>query len=173
MKGRTAAVFSPCGAFRYRLERTSADLVDAARARTLTVVMVNPSTADEHADDPTIRKVQGFALRAGFNRVIVGNLFAFRSTDIKGLARVADPRGGRRNLEELARMIGEADALLFAWGPVAKVPRQWRGRWMTVADLAEKAGKIPLCLGTAQDGQPRHPLMVAYAQPLEPWIRPR
>lgn len=170
-KGATAATFSPCGLYRFRLERHA--VLVAGSHRTLTVVMVNPSTADEHADDPTIRKVQGFALRNGFTRVIVGNLFALRSTDIKGLARVEDPRGGRQNLEALARMIGEADGLLFAWGPTAKVPRQWRGRWMTVADLAEKAGKIPLCLGVANDGQPRHPLMVPYAQPFEPWIRPR
>lgn len=147
--------------------------MDASRARTLTVVMVNPSTADEHADDPTIRKVQGFALRAGFNRVIVGNLFAFRSTDIKGLATVEDPRGGRANLEALAQMIGEGDAVLFAWGPVAKVPRKWRGRWVTVTAMAARVGKIPLCLGICADGQPRHPLMVPYSQPLEPWHGPR
>lgn len=173
MKGRASAEFSPCATHRYRLERQAADLVDMARARTLTVVMVNPSTADEHADDPTIRKVQGFALRGGFNRVVVDNLFSLRSTDIKGLAKVDDPRGGRANLEALARMIAEADALLFAWGPLAKVPRQWRNRWTTVVDLARRAEKQPLCLGVSADGQPRHPLMVPYSQPLEPWTPPR
>lgn len=172
MKGRASAVFSPCGLFRYRLERTM-DVPEGTPVRTLTVVMVNPSTADAEADDATIRKVQGFALRHEFNRVLVGNLFAYRSTDIKGLRTVDDPRGGRRNLEAIAAMMLEGDAVMFAWGPASKVPRQWRHRWRTIADLADRAGIKPLCLGTANDGQPRHPLMVAYSQPLEPWSRPR
>lgn len=171
MKGPTRATFSACKAHRYTLERNA--LEAGGEVRTLTVIMVNPSTATEHADDPTIRKVQGFALRNGFNRVLVGNLFSLRSTDIKGLANVEDPRGGRPNLEAIARMIALGDAVLFAWGPVAKLPRQWRNRWTTVADLADRAGKTPLCLGTANDGQPRHPLMVAYSQPLIPWSRPK
>lgn len=168
---RNLAIFNTDQTHRYRLERT----IEGARypERVMTVVMVNPSTADAMNDDATIRKVQGFALRAGFGRVVVGNLFSLRSTDIKGLAKVEDPRGGRPNLEHLARMIGEADALVFAWGPVAKVPKQWRARWSTVADLADTAGKTPLCLGICADGQPRHPLMVAYSQDLEPWARPR
>lgn len=173
MKGPTSAAFSQCGLFRYRLTRQVPELPAHAPGRTLVVIMVNPSTADAQADDPTIRKVQGFALRAGFNRVVVGNLFAFRSTDIKGLRTVDDPRGGRRNLEALAAMMGEGAAVLFAWGPEAKVPRKWRGRWRTIADLADRAGITPLCLGVCSDGQPRHPLMVAYAQPLIPWSRPK
>lgn len=149
------AVFSPCGTFRYRLERD----------------LDNP--APDQENDPTIGKVEGFARRAGFNLVLVGNLFALVSTDIKGLRAHPDPRGGRENLEHLARMIGEADAVMFAWGPTAKVPKQWRNRWTTVVDLARRAGKQPLCLGICGDGQPRHPLMVPYAQAMEPWTAPR
>lgn len=171
MPGKATSTFSPCDRFRYALERNALD--QSAGIRTLTVVMVNPSTASGSSDDPTLRKVQGFALRNNYNRVLVGNLFAFRSTDIKGLATVEDPRGDRANLEELARMMLAADGLLFAWGPVAKVPRQWRGRWRTIAMMAERAGKQPLCLGTSSDGHPRHPLMVAYSQPLIPWIAPK
>jgi hypothetical protein len=163
-----SAVFSDCGKFRYRLERTIPDAGD----RVLAVVMVNPSTADAESDDPTIRKVQGFARRAGFGRVIVGNLFAFRSTDIKGLAMAGDPRGPDNNAH-LKAIIADAEAVLFAWGPAAKVPKQWRSRWRTVADMALAAGRQPLCLGIAQDGHPRHPLMVAYSQPLEQWSRPQ
>lgn len=174
MPGPSFATYSACGGYRYTLERNAdEDAATRAGVKTLTVIMVNPSTATEDHDDPTIRKVQSFALRAGYRRVVVGNLFALRSTDIKGLAAVEDPRGDRANLEALARMIAEADSLLFAWGPMAKVPRAWRGRWRTIAALAERAGKEPLCLGTAKDGQPRHPLMVPYSQPLIPWKAPK
>lgn len=166
----SSAVFSPCGQFRYRLERQLER--PCFDGRTLTVVMVNPSTADAEKDDATIRKVKGFAERAGYGRVVVGNLFAYRSTDIKGLATVADPRGEHNNAY-LSKMIYEADALLFAWGPVAKVPKKFRTRWTTIAKLAREAGRTPLCLGVCNDGHPRHPLMVAYAQPLVPWKAPR
>lgn len=148
------AVFSPCGGFRYRLER---DLV---------------SPSPDQSNDHTITKVEGFASRAGFKKVLVGNKFAAVSTDIKGLAQIADPRGGQENNQHLERIIEEADALLFAWGPLAKLPKQWRNRWTTVVAMAERMGKSPLCLGICNDGQPRHPLMVAYSQPMVPWSRP-
>lgn len=164
----TKAVFSDCGLYRYRLER------DLGRdGKLLTVVMVNPSTADAENDDHTIRKVQEFARRAGYGRLIVGNLFALRSTDIKGLAAVEDPRGGQANNRHLEAMISEADGVLFAWGASDKIPKKWRGRWATVADIAERAGKQPLCLGVAKDGHPLHPLTLGYDRPLQPWSRPK
>jgi len=147
------AVFSPCGRFRYRLERD----------------LLNPDP--DQSNDPTITRVEGFARRDGFGKVIVGNLFALVSTDIKGLTKVEDPRGPENNAHLLA-MMDHADAVLFAWGPVAKVPRQWRNRWRTVAEYAEHLHVQPLCLGIAQDGHPRHPLMIRADQPMVPWMAP-
>lgn len=164
-----SAVISPCGRFRYRLERQLES--DGLDGRKLIVVMVNPSTADASADDATIRKVKGFADRNGYSQIIVGNLFAYRSTDIKGLASVDDPRGEHNN-RYLQAMIWERGDVLFAWGPVAKVPKRFRTRWTTVAKMVRDAGKTPLCLGVCNDGHPRHPLMVPYSQPLEPWSAP-
>ena len=85
-----SAVISPCGLYRYRLER---DLGGLIAGPTVAWIMVNPSTADATADDATIRKVLGFSRRLGAGRVIVGNLFAFRATDIKALRTAADPVG--------------------------------------------------------------------------------
>lgn len=149
------AVFSEDGRFRFRLERD----------------LINP--APDQENDATIRKVEGFAHRGGFHKVIVTNLFALVSTDIKGLARVEDPRGGRENDRAIAEAMNEADEVLFAWGPVAKVPKQWRNRWTTINHMARVAGKNPQCLGVCGDGQPRHPLMVPYAQPMMAWPAPR
>ena len=163
----TVAVFSDCGAYRYRLERRLSD-----DPETLAVVMVNPSTADAENDDQTVRKVQGFARRAGFGRLIVGNLFALRSMDIKGLATVEDPRGGQANNQHLEAMIAEADRVLFAWGASDKIPNKWRARWTTVADIADRAGKQPFCLGVAKDGHPLHPMTLGYDRLWQPWSRP-
>lgn len=161
------AVFSDCGRYRYRLEREL-----GCAGKLLAVVMVNPSTADAENDDQTIRKVQEFARRAGFGRLIVGNLFALRSTDIRGLAAVDDPRGGEANNHHLAAMISEADSVLFAWGASNKIPMRWRRRWTTVADIAERVGKPALCLGVANDGHPLHPLTLSYDRTMRPWARP-
>lgn len=48
-------------------------------------VMLNPSTADETLDDPTIRRVRSFSQREGYGSLVVVNLYAMRATDPKGL----------------------------------------------------------------------------------------
>ena len=53
----------------------------------------NPSTADEFIDDATVRKCHGFSRRLHASRFIMGNVFAFRATDVNSLARVEDVIG--------------------------------------------------------------------------------
>nr|WP_246217502.1 DUF1643 domain-containing protein [Paraburkholderia panacisoli] len=43
---------------------------------------VNPSTTDATLDDATARKCIGFTKPNGGRRLIVGNVFAVRSTDV-------------------------------------------------------------------------------------------
>lgn len=50
------------GEYRYLLTRTVDPLL-ASTGPTLLFVMLNPSTADERVDDPTIRRCAGFARR--------------------------------------------------------------------------------------------------------------
>lgn len=54
---------------------------------------LNPSTADEEMDDPTIRKCINFAKGWGYGEIIMVNLFAFRSTDPSLLIRDENPVG--------------------------------------------------------------------------------
>lgn len=70
-----SATISECGRYRYRLTRRFADGPCA------TFVMLNPSTADETIDDPTIRRCRNFAIREGCGGLVVVNLFAYRATD--------------------------------------------------------------------------------------------
>ncbi len=163
-----SAIISPCGLYRYRLERSIGGLLAGP---TVAWIMVNPSTADAATDDATIRKVVGFSERLGFGHIVVGNLFAFRATDIRALRTAADPIGpyGGDHLRSIMR---GAEKVIVAWGPCAKLPRWLRNRWMEVAGIAE-ANRIQLwCLGTAQDGHPLHPLMLGYDRPLRLWERP-
>lgn len=157
------AIISPCGRYRYRLEREGAGEGSTA------VVMVNPSTADATADDATIRKLRGFGERYAWGRIIVGNLFAFRATHIRDLVAAVDPVGPA-NDEHLAAILGEADRVVFAWGPLAKQPAHHRNRWRVVEDHALGLRKQPLALGEpCADGQPRHPLMLPYSAAPRPW----
>jgi len=162
-----SAVLSPCGVWRYRLER------DFGRnGPTAAIYGVNPSTADATVNDQTIRKDIGFGERLGWGRLIKGNKFAFRATDIKALRSAADPRGPE-NDAHLEQIMRDADIHIAAWGPLGKLPPPLRKRWRTVCAIADRVGIQFLCFGTAQDGQPRHTLMLAYDTPLIEWRRPR
>lgn len=162
-----SAIISPCGGYRYRLERHA-----LSGAGAIAWLMVNPSTADGEADDATIRKVIGFSERAGAGWLIVGNKFAFRSKDVGDLKGARDPVGPD-NDAHLISIMRDAAQVVAAWGPLAKLPPTLRRRWYKVARIADEIGRPLLCLGVAKDGHPRHPLMVPYSQALVPWERPR
>ena len=62
-------------------------------SRYVNFVCLNPSTADENTDDPTVRKCVKFAQRWGYDALCITNLFAFRATDFKVAMRANDPVG--------------------------------------------------------------------------------
>ena len=161
-----SAVISECGRYRYRLTRSV-----GMGSRVVVFVGVNPSTADAATDDATVRKWCGFARRWGFDKIEVVNLFAFRSTDVRALAAAEDPVGPRCD-EHLAEAISAAEWIVPCWGSSTKVPGHLRGRIANVSRLLlerRPARASLLCLGRTSSGDPRHPLMLGYNTPLEPW----
>ena len=72
----TGAIFSSDRIFRYILWRTWNE-----QNGHLMVIGLNPSTADETQDDPTIRRCVGFARQWGYGGLYMLNLFAYRATD--------------------------------------------------------------------------------------------
>lgn len=157
-----SAVLSPCGDYRPRLERAM------GAGRVAAGIMVNPSTADAHEDDQTIMKWYGFSQRLGFGRFIIGNKFAFRAADVRALRSASDPIGpdNDKHIEQIMR---DADIHIVAWGPMSKLPKALRSRWVDIVAIADRVGCPLYCWGTAQDGHPRHPLMLAYNTPLVRW----
>ncbi len=85
---------------------------------------VNPSTADASLDDATVRKWIGFCKRWGASRLIVGNVFAYRATDVRELTKVNDPHGPDIGVH-LRDFITEADILVPCWGNTTKVPHPY------------------------------------------------
>ena len=150
MTTERGATFSACRAYRYSLWR-----VWDEDGPTLCVIGLNPSTANETADDPTIRRCIGFARAWGYGRLVMTNLFACRSTDPKGLLAVADPVGPENDdVLELAAGYG---GVLAAWGahPIAKA---------RAAEVLRLLGWREIeCLGLTKGGAPRHPLYVPAA----------
>ncbi|MCW9028359.1 MAG: DUF1643 domain-containing protein [Kangiella sp.] len=156
-----SAIFSPCKQYRYLLKRESNSFyVDKT---TSLFVMLNPSTADENINDPTIRRCIGFAETWGCAGLIVANLYAYRSTDPKKLNQVSDPIGPENNahLEKLAK---EYDDVVFAWGNNANTARAKQ-----VIEIFQKHGSRAWCLGVTKAGHPKHPLYIRASQPLMPF----
>lgn len=83
-----SAIISPCGQYRYRLERAWDRSFPAA-----VFVCLNPSIADATLDDPTLRKCVGFARRWGCGHLVLVNLFALRATDPREMKRHPSPVG--------------------------------------------------------------------------------
>jgi hypothetical protein len=154
------ATLSADGVFRYTLGRRWSD-----GPRRVVFLMLNPSTADANIDDPTIRKCVGFAKRWGYDALTVVNLFAFRATKPADLKRCGF-QVGPENLFHITRSAEEAERVVLAWGANANPHDIWAAR--VVSELQRACVKLS-CLGLCGNGSPRHPLMLAYETPLEPW----
>lgn len=162
-----SAIISDCGSYRYRLERFA-----STHATCTAVIMVNPSTADASTDDATIRKLRGFGAQNHWGRLIIGNLFAYRATDVRELGRAVDPVGPE-NDDHLIRILADADQVICAWGPISKQPKNRRNRFWDVLGLIHGTGLSPMSIGEpAKCGHPKHPLMLPYSSPIIPWRKP-
>jgi hypothetical protein len=154
MSDPSPAVFSPCRKYRYTLWRRWGDLFNA-NDKYVMFIGLNPSTADEISDDPTIRKCRGFAQRWGYSAMVMTNLFAFRATDPKVMKQTSAPIG-EDNDHYLRLIATNADRIIAAWG--ANGP--FRHRDQDVIRIIPKG--IVECLRKTKHGHPEHPLYVPY-----------
>ncbi len=76
---------------------------------------LNPSTADETEDDPTIRRCINFAKSWGYGGLCMANLFAYRATQPEDMKRASDPIGDK-NDETLILLAQNAGVIVGAWG---------------------------------------------------------
>lgn len=158
-----SAVLSDCGAYRYRLDRNvQRDGIVCA------LIGVNPSTADALVNDATIRKDIGFAKVNGWRKIIKGNVFAYRSTDVRNLANVEDPIGPL-NRWHIDQIIGDADLLVPCYGDRGKLPKALRVYLDRMLDYLAASGKPVRIFGRTKGGDPLHPLMLGYDTPLVPF----
>lgn len=158
----STAVYSDCERYRYLLTREWAP----DRGRVL-FVMLNPSTATEVQNDPTVERCERRARALGFGAFRVCNIFAWRDTDPANMRRATDPVGPE-NDAAIAGSCPWADRIICAWGAHGA----HLGRGPAVELLIRATGQPLYHLGLTKAGHPRHPLYIAYAQQPEPWPAP-
>lgn len=134
-----------------------------------TWIMLNPSTADDVMDDPTIRRCMAFSRSWGYGKMLVVNLFALRATDPKALREDSDPVGPK-NDATIADAVLESTAVICAWGSHVYAARRASAVLEALRHTKGSAAAKPLCLGTTKDGSPRHPLYVKTDTPLVPYV---
>ena len=125
------ATFSHDRVFRYTLHRI---WNDNPNKKLVGFIMLNPSTADENVLDPTLTRCQDYAKVWEFDGMVIGNLFAFRSTDPLGLLNIPDPVGVE-NDEYLAKIRDEVRITIFGWGSNAKLRRLVMARIPKIWDI--------------------------------------
>jgi hypothetical protein len=152
------AVYSDCETYRYLLTR-----VWGPGPRAL-FVMLNPSTATEVQNDPTVERCERRARALGFGAFRVTNVFAYRATDPKVMRAAEDPVGPGNDVAIL-ESIAWADSIICAWGNHGL----YLDRGARVEALLRGAGARLQHLGLTGQKQPRHPLYVGYGQQPEPW----
>ena len=156
----TGAAFSPCRMWRYALWR-----VWDVEKSLLLVVGLNPSTATETTNGATVTRCIARAMAHDAGGLLVGNLFAYRSTNPTALRTAPDPLGPDNNAW-LSRLADSAGTIVCAWGTHGT----YQNRDLHVRRRLDNVGERALwCLGTTKAGQPRHPLYLPYTAPLQPY----
>ena len=141
----SGATFSPCRNYRYSLWRRWL----GHDSRYAMFIGLNPSTADETHDDPTIKRCIAFAKVWGYSGLYMVNLFAFRATNPRVMLRATDPVGPD-NDEHLQRLAQGAGVVIAAWGARGT----HLGRDHHVREIIPNLHYLRL----TKDGHPGHPL---------------
>ena len=164
---RTAAVFSACRRYRYRLDRVWDDT-----ATKVLFVMLNPSAADETKNDPTVARCHERARRLNGGRhgaYRVCNLFALISPCPQLLESGIHAGDDLTNDAAITEACGWADTVVCAWGGSKEFIVK---RGLFVVENMRRTFDGPLfCLAVNASGTPRHPLYVSHDAPLVEWRR--
>lgn len=155
----SVAEYSDCERYRYTLTRVWNP--DGDRAL---FVMLNPSTATEVQNDPTVERCERRARALGFGAFRVLNIFAYRATDPRDMRRADDPVGPE-NDAVILEALPWADRVICAWGTHGA----HLGRGAQVAAMLRDAGAELFHLGLSRDGHPKHPLYIGYAIQPQAW----
>jgi len=153
----SVAIYSDCQRYRYSLTR----IWDDSGEKVL-FLMLNPSTATELQNDPTVERCERRARALGYGAFSVTNIFAWRATDPRDMRAASDPVGPDNDAAILAA-VDWADQIVCAWG--AHGAHLDRGQ--NVTRLLRATNRPLSHLGLTKAGHPKHPLYIGYkVQPM-------
>jgi len=157
----STADFSKCEKYRYSLSRTW-----NSKLPSVLFIMMNPSTADIHVNDPTVAKCIRYAKSWGYGKLMVGNVCGYRATDKKMLLEVSDPVGPE-NHSSIVKMALEANLTVIAHG---QLPKNLQKHAKIACDLLRNTRIELHYLKLSVDGTPCHPLYLKENLKPEKWI---
>jgi hypothetical protein len=122
---------------------------------------LNPSTANELQDDPTVRRLCGFARDWGYGGLYVCNVFSQVTPDPRQLIGSHHPADWHT-----LQMAMELTTLsVCGWGDgIAKA-----AYGLSRANTVRSTLRQPMCFGLTSQGNPRHPLYLPKEAELEPF----
>ncbi len=156
----STAVYSDCEKYRYSLTR-----IWEPAGRKALFIMLNPSTATEVQNDPTVERCERRARTLGFGSFQVTNIFAWRDTDPKKMRAAAEPVGAA-NDKAITEGCAWADQIIAGWGAHG----EHLARGAAMEGVLRATGLPVYHLGLTKAGHPRHPLYIAYTQQPERWF---
>ena len=152
--------------YRYTLDRVLVPdirlFTGAARYKRVLFCALNPSTATAERNDPTVRRMMGFARRFGGTRMRLVNLYAARATDPRDLWKFDEPVGPMNDYH-INREARAADVRIAAWGANPKA----RDRASKVLDIMRQHGPVYRLGRATKAGHPGHPLYLRKDSPLQ------
>jgi len=140
--------FSPDRLYRYSLWRKWDN-----NSLYVNFIGLNPSTADESIDDPTIRRCIAYSKAWGYGGFCMTNLFAWRDTSPENMKAVPNPVGVH-NQHYILQCASEASVVVAGWGKHGKHHNQD----INIKQLLNNIGVKLHCLKINGDGSPSHPL---------------
>jgi hypothetical protein len=134
--------------------------------KTLIVIGINPSTADDRTPDQTIKKVIGFVERNGFDSFIMLNIYPQRTPYPDDLHKNMDLDIHNRNLKCISGVldIHKNATILAAWSGSILVRNYLKECLMGIFESTKKFDVKWRKLGEyTKSGHPRHPLYAPYS----------
>ncbi len=141
---KKGAELSPCRNYRFALWR----IWDEAKPMVM-FVGLNPSTADETVDDPTLIRCINYARAWGYGGVYMANLFAYRATKPGDMLAAKEPVGSD-NDNWLQRLAKKSHLVVAAWGNT--------GSYLSRSEQVKNLLPNLHCLKMNKTGEPAHPL---------------
>lgn len=158
------AIYSDCERYRYLLE-----IVWNPGGNLLQVIGLNPSTATEKQDDPTVTRCRNYAARWGYGGLLMTNLFGFRATNPEVMKSFGEPVGGD-NFKTVLDQADRAGKILVAWGNHGT--HKGMSKAMTRLLETDHADKVFCLQINEKTGEPKHPLYCrADLEPVPFWTR--